>query len=42
MNPTETPNRCRLVLIAPPRTEAKRLLAALDGGDVASLILPAW
>lgn len=42
MNPTETPNRCRLVLIAPPRTEAKRLLSALDGGDVASLILPAW
>lgn len=42
MNPTETPNRCRLVLIAPQGATAERLLSALDGGDVASLILPAW
>lgn len=42
MNPTETPARCRLVLIAPPRAEAARLVAALSGGDVASMILPAW
>jgi thiamine-phosphate pyrophosphorylase len=42
MNPTEAPNRCRIVLIAPPRIEPKRLLSALAGGDVASLILPAW
>lgn len=42
MNPTDAPNRCRLVLIAPPQAEAKRLVSALAGGDVASLILPAW
>ena len=42
MNPTEAPSRCRIVLIAPPAVEAGRLVAALDGGDVASLILPAW
>lgn len=42
MNPPETPNRCRLVLIAPPRTAPERLAAAFAGGDVASLILPAW
>lgn len=39
------PNRCRLVLIADPRPgagmSADRVLAALSGGDVASLILVA-
>ena len=44
---TETvPERCRLVLIAPPVAEAadtdERVAAALTGGDVASLILPAY
>jgi thiamine-phosphate pyrophosphorylase len=37
------PHRCRLVLIAPAEDSqalAGRLSAALDGGDVASLILP--
>lgn len=38
------PNRCRIVLIAPPALEAgpfaDRLAAAISGGDVASLILP--
>lgn len=42
MNPTEAPSRCRIVLIAPPELDAGRLIAALDGGDVASLILPGW
>lgn len=42
MNPTDAPNRCRLVLIAPPDAGPARLAAALGGGDVASLILPAW
>ena len=42
MNPTTPPNRCRIVLIAPEGTEPKRILAALEGGDVASLILPQW
>lgn len=42
MNPTEAPSRCRIVLIAPPELETGRLIAALDGGDVASLILPGW
>ncbi|MGQ2905109.1 MAG: thiamine phosphate synthase [Neoaquamicrobium sediminum] len=42
MNPKEAPSRCRIVLIAPPELEAGRLIAALDGGDVASLILPGW
>lgn len=40
------PNRCRLVLIAPAKLAAsdleQKLRAALDGGDVASLILPAF
>lgn len=39
-----TPNRCRIVLIAPPGLSAERLAArlrkAVEGGDVASLILP--
>lgn len=43
--PSPLPNRCRLVLIAEPRREAGmdagRVLAALAGGDVASLILVA-
>lgn len=42
MNPPAPPNRCRLVLIAPPRATPERLAAAFAGGDVASLILPAW
>ncbi|WP_159586179.1 thiamine phosphate synthase [Chelativorans xinjiangense] len=42
MSEVETPNRCRVVLIAPPAgaDDAARLEAALSGGDVASLILP--
>jgi len=43
---SETPNRCRVVLIAPqtndPKAFAARLAAALAAGDVASLILPAY
>ena len=42
MNPPDTPDRCRIVLIAPAGIEPARLIAALDGGDVASLILPGW
>lgn len=42
MNPTTAPNRCRLVLIAPEQGQPERILAALAGGDVASLILPSW
>jgi thiamine-phosphate pyrophosphorylase len=42
MNPTEAPARCRIILIAPPKAEAERLMSALAGGDVASLILPGW
>ncbi len=42
MNPTEAPQRCRLVLIAPRGAEPQRILSAMDGGDVASLILPQW
>lgn len=37
------PDRCRIVLIAPPgetQALARQLSAALDGGDVASLMLP--
>lgn len=40
MNANTPPNRCRIVLIAPPTVEAARVEAALAGGDVASLILP--
>jgi thiamine-phosphate pyrophosphorylase len=40
------PNRCRLILIAPIDEAADifapRLAEAIAGGDVASLILPAW
>jgi thiamine-phosphate pyrophosphorylase len=42
MNPTEIPNRCRIVLVAPEGAAPERVLAALEGGDVASLILPQW
>lgn len=42
MNPNEAPNRCRLVLIAPPKIEVSRFLGAFAGGDVASIMLPAW
>lgn len=42
MNPTQTPNRCRIVLIAAKDEEPGRLISAFDGGDVASLILPDW
>lgn len=42
MNPSTPPNRCRLVLIAPRDASPDRVVSALDGGDVASLILPAW
>lgn len=40
MNPQTPPDRCRLVLIAMPGTDAGRLAAALEGGDVASVLLP--
>ncbi len=42
MTPTKNLDRCRIVLIAPAGVEATRILAALSGGDVASLILPQW
>ncbi len=40
--PTTPLNRCRIVLIAPPGASAERVVAALGGGDVASLILPQY
>jgi len=44
MNDRKPLNRCRVVLIAPPDANAAsfgpRLIAAAEGGDVASLILP--
>lgn len=44
MTKTESPNRCRVVLIAPPDETAEsfavKLQAAIAGGDIASLILP--
>lgn len=40
MNDTTPPNRCRIVLIAPPGVDAARVAEACEGGDVASLILP--
>lgn len=40
MTANTPPNRCRIVLIAPPSIEVERVEAALAGGDVASLILP--
>jgi thiamine-phosphate pyrophosphorylase len=46
MTATEEPNRCRIVLIAPRIDDAAKLKAliasAAEGGDVASLILPAY
>ena len=39
MNDHTPPNRCRIVLLAGPDVDAVRVQAALDGGDVASLIL---
>lgn len=46
MTEANPPARCRLVLIAPPDATAERfsetLRAALDAGDVASLILPQY
>jgi thiamine-phosphate pyrophosphorylase len=40
MNDATPPNRCRIVLIAPPGASAERVGAAFEGGDIASLILP--
>lgn len=46
MTDTPMPRRCRIVLVAPPGADdaaLPRLLAdALDGGDVASVILPRY
>lgn len=42
MNPATAPDRCRIVLIAPAHATPEHILAALAGGDVASLILPTW
>lgn len=46
MNETPPPQRCRLVLVAPPAETGDeadaRLLGALEGGDVASLLLPQY
>jgi thiamine-phosphate pyrophosphorylase len=42
MNKTTVPNRCRIVLIAPQGASPMAVLAALSGGDVASLILLQW
>lgn len=46
MNPSPTPRRCRIVLITPPGIAGdvlrERLDAALEGGDVASLIVPQY
>lgn len=39
MNENESPNRCRIVLIAPPSVPLRQIRLALEGGDVASLIL---
>jgi thiamine-phosphate pyrophosphorylase len=46
MNTETTPQRCRIVLIAPPAASAdelvERLGNALSGGDVASVLLPPY
>jgi thiamine-phosphate pyrophosphorylase len=46
MNEPTPPNRCRIVLISPSGETADgfaaRLTAAISGGDVASVILPAY
>lgn len=39
---TPSVNRCRIVLIAPSGATAEQVVAALGGGDVASLILPQY
>ncbi len=45
MNETSPPNRCRIVLISPPGESADsfsaKFSAAISGGDIASIILPA-
>lgn len=44
MSPKNNPNRCRLVLITPEKGEdealARGVLEALEGGDIASIIIP--
>jgi thiamine-phosphate pyrophosphorylase len=40
MNDLTPPNRCRIVLIAPPLVPVEHICAAFEGGDIASLILP--
>lgn len=40
MTEITSPDRCRIVLIPPTGTPAKRVVAAFAGGDIASLILP--
>lgn len=44
--PDNPPNRCRIVLITPPGQDSaaveRRLRAAISGGDIASIILPAY
>lgn len=46
MNTKTTPERCRIVLIAPPAASGEELVsrlgAALSGGDVASVLLPPY
>ena len=46
MTEQKEPNRCRIVLIAPPGSAAddfeRKLGSALSGGDVASIILPQY
>jgi thiamine-phosphate pyrophosphorylase len=45
MTMPEAPDRCRLVLITPPGASADfeaRLVSALDGGDVASVLIPRY
>ncbi|MDH6231117.1 thiamine-phosphate pyrophosphorylase [Mesorhizobium soli] len=46
MTEAKTPNRCRIVLIAPdgetPNRFEERLRQAIAGGDIASLILPPY
>lgn len=46
MTDKTTPNRCRIVLIAPPGAISgdfdRRFIDALAGGDIASLILPPY
>jgi thiamine-phosphate pyrophosphorylase len=39
MNHETLPNRCRIVLLAGPETDPRHIEAALEGGDVASVML---